>query len=394
VNVTTGLGIAVSTLLFTLLLHFYGWKLLNLTSQEGPLFADLAATIQQSKCVWDGWLTGIGFKESISSCNYVYSILLIPFLQIIPASAITFEVLGYSLALALVASYFRYLGIESKVEKKKKLALILLFTSPPTLLLCQRGNLDALIMILIVSAMMTKKSNLGFSFLVIASVVKYYVLPAVWIHIILFGTTRKKFLVLVFFTLVAVAQLLFAQTSLPYPTDSAFGNSLSGKYLRSFVSTTFDPAINYVVDGMIGLVATYLLCRFMKNGIRLFHVFRHRKPIETQETIKLNVQKPDLILTFLILSTCYFVFSNYDYRLVWLCLLAKILLGARVLNHGQEVICLFLCFMSVWLSYPFTWLQPLGDASLLILMAYLWTLFDAQNLLLELKRRVHWRYLL
>jgi len=265
-----------------------------------------------------------------------------------------------------ILSFFLLMYIAPKTPISHLFALVILI-SPPVTLLFESGNPDVIniFLCLIAGIGLAKKKETIFVFCAsIISLHKFY--GIIMFVILLFGTIRKKRLILSIFNLSAVLtvfmiisyQVFFIGiNSYIDAASNHYGISIWDNYL-SKKSIMVDQQIIQLFGLTTLILGTYILVRTNKKHFK--------------EEGKLNLSKLTSIGFYLIFIFSYTVVNNVDYRLTFLCV-ALILDVKHVLNKVNLFrLYLVLILSSLYFTYPWGYkelipglpIQVLGDLAL------------------------------
>lgn len=359
-------------------LHATGWKLLSLSGWKMENdFADLNWVVHSAEC-YQRIGNEVFTDSALGYCRNNYGSALLATLNLFQVKHTHVVILGWFFI--LLASILISVAANSFSPKRKLLACLylLIFVSPPVMLLLERGNFDILIMALVFLSAVAFHANKRLTSLVIlslASVFKFYTLPIVFT--ILFFIEKVKFKVLgiliSFFSTFLILQDLFRnELAFPDAVSGMFGNQILGTYL-SFVGINLS-RISKEILGVVSLVGVYTLSKKSSHLTKLASL----SPIKTGErsSFTLTLEK-FFFATFL---CCFFGGVNYDYRLMFL-LIPGFLELARLHKYKGDIRFFFPLLLSVsWCSFNSTYLQPVADVAILFLIVHFLRVF--QNSLL------------
>jgi hypothetical protein len=247
-----------------------------------------------------------------------------------------------------------------KQELVGRILVIASLFSPPLILLFQRGNLDGLIVLsLIISTKLMegsqKKTFLGWFIILIATLIKFWCLPALFISLLWLKNLVLKCLalavsILVTFVVIKEYQSVdFGATSLT--NENIFGFRFLSLNLNSTVSYSFNPKISLILD-FLAFALTFALSILLLRGLFIRNLLPGlHNSLQNHKGVWI------LGSSFLL---CYFASSNVDYRLTPLLILA---LGvvSRIENLQISNLLLVLLASTMWLTFPSGQLQLLGD---------------------------------
>jgi hypothetical protein len=246
--------------------------------------------------------------------------------------------------------------------------IILIVLSPPVLLLAERGNFDILMFALIGSAGLLFGRNLQIWALIplaLATLIKFYSLPLFLLFFLLNDNKKKKLTTFVLATSVSTRVFLdfeLIQTTFPSGYSWKFGASIWARYLTQL--NVHD--LGELVNNLSGLVILSLVV-----GFTLFILKKWMRVNLPQDSGQQNKR----ILFYSFYAThlsCFMLGMNFDYRLIFLAMASMIYLDSfRKAKDTNSILILLLTLMSVWLTYPSTGLEPLGDLTTEVLTVVL-----------------------
>ena len=252
--------------------------------------------------------------------KHVYgSILLyLPFIRNFPQF--------YSLIFPIIINLvFIYVSINLfKFESKiKNFSLFFFIFSTSFILAIERANIDIIIFLILVIIAYNKNIILNHCFLILISIVKFY--PIALVSVFIFEKKINKIFINILFVSIIIFIILFFQFD---QLKEIINNSKAFK-AGGIYSFSFDALIGYLsnikivlfktnfswikyiiffISAIIPLIITakiYLKCIFINKDI--------------QELVIKNIYENRLyLLSSVIVMTCYFAFSNYIYREIFL----------------------------------------------------------------------------
>jgi len=241
---------------------------------------------------------------------------------------------------------------------RRKPLIITIVVSPPILLLAERANFDILILVLVAMAGLLFSKNYHFLALLplsVATLLKFYTLPIFLLFFILNNNKRRKLFTSLFAVLVSARiflDLKLIQSSFPSGFSWKFGASIWTRYLTQL--NIPDPG--ELVDNLSGIIVFIFIC-----GTTFFVL----KRMEVLTFPKFDEGKKAKIFFYLFFGThisCYLLGMSFDYRLVFLALASIVYLDSFVSKKDSLFnIVLALTIISLWLSYPSSGLEPIGD---------------------------------
>ena len=255
--------------------------------------------------------------EASETCNgFNYGTLLLILLSIFPingefyvAAALTVGVLA-----VFVLGYF--LANTYKMSIWQKAIVCFAFFSPGTFLLFERGNLDVVIFLLIVTAAVLLGRGVFFpAYLVVvfATLLKFYALPLVIIVSLLSTTLRQRILtaVLSLLTFAWVIADFSRGQILPVYGPVQFGYPVLDHYF-DWLGLSIQPLPNLIGFFLPWLVWAGLVLIQRKAGLGF----------QTKLTRSISNLQGDYAFLFTAITFCamFFVGLSFDYRLIFLAL--------------------------------------------------------------------------
>lgn len=334
---------------------------------------DMAATINFAECYKEYGLTIYGTVPQESCSNYVYGTLLIGLLYFTSSTTWISYLLGF-ISLVLITGVMAYFISLINVRQIYKIILgTFLIISPPISLLAERGNIDSIIIFVLLVSLALCYSEpdrfLGFFLIALTCALKFYTLPLFVIIFILQKRYSKTSQSLLFAVTIVLSSFdFFRIESLPTKSPyAAFGNSLFGDYLYQFYADTTPARIAGVIFGFVIYAFSLVVFRLILKG--------------DSTTFTFSGSGKEIYLSFnffLVFLSCYFAGRNYDYRL--LILVISIYLLVPVCARSIKILLLIGPFVSLFLSYNVNAkMQAFGDIFLLILLSFVTALFLANR---------------
>ena len=278
------------------------------------------------------------------------------------------------------------LGRSSSSARVYQLLLIL---CPGMLLLFERGNLDGIIFLgltIIIFGLYGKRPSLSLLLLVVLSLIKFYTIILVFFLILLEKSSMKKKVTKIFFSVSPVIFFaLLIVDKIPYNWFLSFGSFMPLAYfdftLKEF---GFTPKIMEFLIAQIevriflGAIISFLIFIFFYKYVTIYRILIN-ETFEISSNSKI-ISSSDVyfIGVSIVFVSCYFLSTNYDYRMVFL-VPSLILLDKKVAGKvSQNSFLIFLAISTLWLgsiySGPRYFLQAtqfLGDVSANLLVGVL-----------------------
>ena len=330
----------------------------------GGNFIDMQQILQWSKCYE---IQGNLVFENEGECSgYIYGSTLLKILSFLKVGATHTQIFGYLFMLILATTIS--VNLNNLKNHSYSSLIMLIVISPPVLLLSERGNFDILIFALIFLAGLFFSKDLHFLALIplaLATLLKFYSFPLFLLFFILSESKKLKLLTLVVGTPVFIRVLLdlqLIQTSFPSGYSWKFGASIWTRYLTQLEIPDSGEVVNNI-SGMVILFFTVLITKLLLKRKNLMTL-----PSNTSHREKRIV----FYCLFLIHLSCFLLGMNFDYRLIFLAMASIIYLTTiHKERDTSSTLVLVLTLISVWLTYPSTGLEPVGDFTTEILTVIL-----------------------
>jgi hypothetical protein len=338
----------------------------------GKSFVDLRSVLHSAECsVTLGW--AIYNPDEWGDCGYIYGSTLIQLLRWLNLNPDSTSTIGwgfiffYSALSAFIISSLRNLS------GPQIFWCVIILVSPGPMLLLERANIDALLLILLViAAFFLDKRHESFSLGLIAltALFKFYTLPLM--YLISFFSWGKKKIILplalsLFVTVLILRDLIQIKGDFPSNVLGSFGNQIPALYLN-YVGIPFPrfykELIGYVLLLFVGLLVSFF---FKKQIISFVDSIN----LKHSMSFRLYLQ----VLLFITFLVCFFSGVNYDYRLPFILIPSLLFLGTSNLQRKQIWSIIALLAIVSWSSYNAGFLQPVGDGVLIVLVVTLIQVF-------------------
>jgi hypothetical protein len=383
---------SVYFLVFYMLQHISNWWALSVSGIRGGNFIDLNAVLKWADCL-DTYGASV-YKPADGDCGgYLYGSALLRILNFLGISAAETQFWGmaigavFCVCLGMLAAFFVSSGHLNKIT------VGLVLSSPPLWLLVERGNIDLLIFLLVISAaMLFARGYEVFAILLIAisALFKFYTLPLLLVLAITSNSMKSRrtsFITFLIASPLVVIDYLSIQESFPSTWFISFGLPSIGFWIN-VVSTELGlgwPSLNFPTRYLFGL-------SFFAASIAVARIYLSKVKDQTNGKNSNDRSHSFIELVFLMIgttfTTCYLLGMNYDYRLVFAAVSGLALLSRShgVFLRGETQ---YLLLASLWLSsYSFglqnfsfgyfMLIQILGDATLGLFSAIVFmTLFNS-----------------
>lgn len=338
-------------------MQIFGWPLLKYWGVKGHTnFADLNSVLGSADC-----FRKIGFEIYTypigHECAYNYGSWLMRSINSLGLKEDYTSILGWLFILGM-AVLFAYVLANSNLRTIDVLFAIVVFVSPPIMLLLERGNFDTLIIFLIVVGAKfaaEKRINLSIFVIFASFLYKFYTAGLV----LLLSFISQRFAAFIFW-MVAFGIGLFQVVNdfqrgpgFINTERISFGSPIFGIYLK-YVGLN----IPYVLSLIIGLFLLFIgLFLFALDKSPTSKFFAELKAVEPKE------RTLDYVFFFFITVhvTCYILGMNFDYRLIMIAIANFILIAQFGLSAKSKLIIRILTVAIMWTSFNSGFLQPVGD---------------------------------
>jgi hypothetical protein len=339
------------------------WPLVVASGWGGGIaFADLRSVLHAADCSETiGW--DIYSPDKWGDCTYIYGSLLIRILRWTNLNSEFTSLIGWVFILFFSILCGFVLSTLQKLSRVQKLASVLILASPCSMLLLERGNIDIVLMFLLVTAaaLLGKgRVSLGLVTIALSSLFKFYTLPLMFLLLSRFKNRIAIFVGFLFsglVTLLVLRDLHLIKGEFPSNVLASFGNQIPWLYLE-YVGVT--------VPRYYGELIGFSLC--FTSGFALWILYKKNFLKVAVSSLSHPSSAFVLVLQFLFFCTflvCFFAGVNYDYRLPYLSIPALLLLNSfRDLNPWFLILPLLI---ATWASYTVGWLQIFGDCAILLL---------------------------
>ena len=365
---------SLAIVVIALLCHvFEKWRWLKVPPLL-PKFSDLAVVTYTSECAR---LTQSWTMDS-PTCHpaglpYNYPSLWVRLFKVPGVTGSHTEAIGIALfAVVAACCYIIVKTIARNAPKSSLVLLVFILLSPPTWLILERGNIDAIIFALLVVTVIVGKRTDGWRHVavgLIAIATNLKVFPAASSLLAAGERVRVKFAMVGLFVLFGgwrlISELRILQLRTPQSREKSFGLNVLPQHLANLVGESLQSryarASGLAILALAALVAV-LVSRTMHAKQFRLDVLGIAAAIHSNRTHR---------STWLVFGTTfifvYMIGSNWDYRLVFIYPLAAVL--ADVTESISRVRFLLLLIVGVvYMSYPAWYLQPVGDIVVLALL--------------------------
>ena len=320
-------------------------------------FGDSWLILSWSDCYKEIGLEVYNINHGVCS-GYIYGHPLLTILSKSGLNATNAEILGY-LFMLLISVCLGFI-LKNLIVAQKTFVAILIFASPPLMLLVERANFDSIMFILIlISALTFYKGyeNISLFPLALASVIKFYAFPVFLVYFFFSKNLQNRIFIFTF-TIISGTSIYLdlsrIESSFPSSGPGMFGMSIWARYLEQ-------PAPNHVLsenmNQLLGLIifALFIILSLKYKKINLL--------LNNSNSIPDSVYKFCFIIFFTVHLSCFCFGMSNDYRIIYLLFTTMFFLSA--INSSYNLphinIWLTLIILFLWLSYPSDGLQPIGD---------------------------------
>lgn len=330
-------------------------------------YLDLYQTVVQIKCV-ENRAAQIGFSSASHDCGYIYSRFLYELISISKVKVDHVFVIGSLLIVTLIIFLFQVLWRTDLPQFRIQYLSfsLLLICSPPMMLLMERGNIDVVVVSLLLMATSSFGTSRNYPKLItftVATMMKFYTYSTLLI-LSLFANERQRLKYVLFaFSVIpfVVIDINSVKSNLPYPTEAAFGVSLARKYL-------IEGETNRVADFFFGVS---LLCVAMMVVTKIDARYTILPTCIRYKEINFRSNSFGFLVFCSVFLVNYFITSSYDYRLVFLIVTGWFFSSIVVFTPRQGFLWILLMLISFWFSFNTGRLQVIGDISLGVIVAIL-----------------------
>lgn len=346
----------LATILLFAAQYFSGWFYLG--GRNG--FGDFGYVLERIPCTEGSWDLLYGPRTDEVCSGYIYGSSLLNILKIFNISSSNLLMLSYFF-ISVLTLIFLYTIFNLKLNFFQKLFSIVLFFSPPIVLLIERLNIDLLVFVVVFFAAHTPRRVaiwLTPILIGVTSVVKFYTLP---IYLILLKQNRKiRLYTTVIFCFVFYILLLDLSRiqNLPWDARNMFGNVIWAEYLLYIVKGPQTHG-NFLLASMFGIIIFYAVYR----TLMCMPIVISLKGGQTEKNQRF------IHYVSVIYISCYFLGLNVDYRMIYLLFIFILFESIFLINRLGAIIFRSSVLLSFFMSYPTGWLQPIGDLAQIVVLS-------------------------
>jgi hypothetical protein len=282
--------------------------------------------------------------SSVTCPEYNYGTILIILLSIFPIAFDHYILVAITVGLISVFALGYFLASAYAMSFWQKVIVSLAFFSPGTYLLFERGNLDLVIVLLIViAAVLLARGALlpAYLVLVFVTLLKFYTLPLV-ILVALFSKTLRQRILTAILALLTVAWVVvdFSRgQALPVYGPVQFGYPVLDHYFE-WLGLSIQP-----LPSLIGFFAPWFVWALL-----ILIEPRVGQSVRTKLKQTVDALQDDyaFIFTGIIFCAVFFVGLNFDYRLIFLSLAGVALIMRSYFSRQMNVALWLSLFIALW----------------------------------------------
>lgn len=315
--------------------------------------------------------------------DYMYGTFLLKTIEFsnLPVESVPYIGFFFIFSIAFIFSWLSF-------NFRRNFLIILLgflcLISPPTELILQRANIDALIYLLVfLSALLLGYQKYVFvlSVLVLTTLIKFYTFPVLFVLSILFCISHSRKMLSQVYLVPILIFTLYDISNVPYFPSGAqnyFGSQIFGEYIWFVIYGPFSMG-NFIISSLIGFVL-FAVCLYILILLQRSYHFFPQINIGGRNPILISI----FLLNFITFFGCYFAGLNIDYRLIFIAtaFLAFVNLEFESQLKYRRILVISLLVI-LYTSYNTYFLQPVGDVLLLVLTSYfsLFLYYQKRNIL-------------
>ena len=324
-------------------------------------FGDLLYVLEKISCLPDEEQLLYSERTENPCTGYIYGSILLSVIKLFGITKSLLQIFG--IFLLFTNLYIILRSIYSGFNHRTNYLYFLILFSPPIVLLFQRGNIDALILLMVsISAFLINKSKyeIAIFVMIIASLFKFYPFILSFVLIIYYLKGVKKYIL--FCGWILTGLLIFKDLNqlpfLPWDAANMFGNLIWGEYLI-YLFKGSNSHSNVFLSSTLGVVIISAAWVYSKKlGL-----------LQIERSVYFNSKffNPFLIYVSIFL-TCYFSGLSVDYRLIFLFLSVIYFNKIYTINRFGYIIYILALLVAFFFSYNSGKFQPLGDFALIFLV--------------------------
>ncbi len=276
--------------------------------------------------------------------GYNYGMPLLILLSVFPISWSSYVLIALIVGVVGLFSLGVFLARSFEMTSRRRILIILAVFSPGVLLLFERGNLDLIILLMVILAGLLFKNKFVISALLVlssASLMKFYTAPLVLLIALVVKNRRQQVVawIVTFITFVWVAIDMSRGPELPSEGFVQFGYSVLNHYFV-WLGVLLQP-----LPSILGFVIPMLVWAFLVINQRNLN-WHSEKGLRAVT----NSLSEDYVFLFTGLTFCamFFVGLSYDYRLVFLAVAGVALILKSSFGRGMNVFLWGSLLIALW----------------------------------------------
>lgn len=351
------------------IIKFVGLKLVN-------GFDDLRIVLRASDCF--STLGDEIYTARSGDCVYNYGSTLLSFLNFMRIDENDRVIAGYVLMFSTITVFAIVTKtLVPKLDFKSFSLIVLLFCSPPIMLLFERGNFDSLIFTLLGLSAIAAIKRIYLIEIILLSITasfKFYTLPALYLRAA-YREISLRSRILTFVLVISTSyfvikdlNLIFKGFSIPHSFHHAYGSSKTALILGYVIGFDFSKSQQILIGFLTTLIITSLAI-----GLTV------RKNLRFTQIHSGNRSQILIVMLFAeVYLATYFAGLNYIYRLI-LILPVLIFLSLSAFRNRRAYVAISV--ISIWFSPWFYGSELIGDFALFLITNYLcwWMMLTCWN---------------
>lgn len=330
------------------------WYILGFWARENTLGKDLQYVALSVECdkKMDFWTPYIS-----NDCDNFYGIVLIRMLRLSGFDSSNYIHLYFLLTgFTILTTSYLFFIFTSKLKSFYKVLWFLIAFGPYYLLLLHRGNIDQLIFcIFAISSMLYLRNQSKFFFLVLvmSSLIKFYSVPVLILHVFFFTKSGFFQKMISFFVFSEVLREIYlTDFSQIRNISSSFGLTIFVDYFAEF--NRISPRFGLLFVLFIAFFTAFTFIFALRSQYQ-----------DTRDSNEISLSD----YLFIQHIVCYVAFLNYDWRLIFLVFSLAAITGKTFRGCGLKYLTLAALIIS-WFSSGLNQLAFFGDLLLFALFIY------------------------
>jgi hypothetical protein len=346
-----------------------GWPLLrHMGLRGGRNFEDFYAILESARCKPGGFYPGTN-----QLCIFPYGSSLRWFLKIIPNPIAHWNAIGWLLIVTIVLLLVPIITIGQELNIYSIVFYIAVFSSPPIILLLERGNFDAVMVCLVCLAgylLGKEKVFTGILLIFVTSLFKFYTLPLLLLPIFLVKKVSVKIasglaIVASLLTIYFDRSVIFGGTHIG--AFAAFGSPVYGSYLKKIDRKI---QLNYSTEHIFGLACFLIGLVLVMFLVKRSWLVIPRTALLSSEG-RIDARNWIYLLTTGTTISCFIASNNFVYRLIYFFIASIVYLQIRQISRKEKYIFSLLVVGVAWMNYDVWSLEPFGNTALFILLIFM-----------------------